>query len=176
MFLSERASAEPASWVSVASGPAFVQRRSVEEVVPLLRMNAGLAIRPSHDLIVGAGFEFGTFLGHGSDVGGAMRVATGAYTRGDWGLALDLGAYHRFNRVSDGGAATLTLGAPWGLLLAANGTLGTHDARSIGVLFGFDFARLTVHRTSGQQWWPNPLAERGERSRRLQPASAMSLR
>ncbi|HOV03627.1 MAG TPA: hypothetical protein PLG99_04400, partial [Kaistiaceae bacterium] len=85
--------------------------------------------------------------------------------------------YHRFAHVSDGGVGTLTLGAPWGLLLAGSGSLGTEGTTTVGLLLGLDFARLTAHRTTGQRWWPNPLAAPQARgSGRAQWASAMSLR
>jgi hypothetical protein len=32
---------------------------------------------------------------------------------------------------------------------------GTNDVQGFLGTIGIDFARLTVHRTSGQNWWPN---------------------
>ncbi len=60
------------------------------------------------------------------------------------------------------------LGAPWGITLSATGTLGSNDERSVSAVLGIDFARLTVYRTSGGQWWPNtfPAYRPGEDDRR----------
>ena len=50
------------------------------------------------------------------------------------------------------------LGAPWGITLSLGGGLGTNDARQYGATLGVDFARLTVYRLSGENWFPNPRA------------------
>jgi hypothetical protein len=72
-------------------------------------------------------------------------------------VALDAGGYARFWGVhSEGGLGALVLGAPWGITLRSEVGLGTHDSRMFGVMLGVDFARLTVFRTSGTGWFPNP--------------------
>jgi hypothetical protein len=98
-----------------------------------------------------------THFGHGTDLLLSLRTATRQYVNGGWGVALDLGGYHRFVNVSNGLAGSLTLGAPWGITIASGGTWGTYDSHSIHALIGFDFARLTVYRRTGWRWWPNPL-------------------
>lgn len=160
------AAADASSWVSTAAGPAIVADADDERLVPLLRFDAGIGTSPARSWIFGGGFQLGAHLGQATDLGAGLRLATGPYARGDWGLALDLGAYHRLARVSDGLAGALTLGAPWGVVIAANGTVGTEEAWTLGLVMGLDFARLTAHRTSGQQWWPNPLATRARRGAR----------
>jgi len=50
----------------------------------------------------------------------------------------------------------LWLGAPWGLALGLNASVGTHEARGFSAILGVDFARLTVYRNSGTNWFPNP--------------------
>jgi hypothetical protein len=183
--LGGRARADVASWVSVAGGPTAATSGGDLQWVPSLRWNAGLGSPPQGPVVVGGGFDLTTHVGFGTDLGAVLRLATGAYARGAWGVALDLGGYHRFARSSDGASGALTLGAPWGLFVATHGTYGTNDSMTLGLVVGLDFARLTAHRTSGQQWWPNPLAERAKHSRggpaprpgaAPQWASAMSFR
>jgi hypothetical protein len=49
------------------------------------------------------------------------------------------------------------LGAPWGLTLRGEAGYGpSEDARMFGIVLGVDFARLTVFRTVGEDWYPNP--------------------
>ncbi len=174
---SGRARADVSSWVSTAAGPALAVEGDEVELYPSLELAAGLGTPAKRALIVGGGFRLGALFGFGTDLGAALRVASRGYARGGWGVAVDLGGYHRFAHVSDGGVGTLTLGAPWGLLLAGSGSLGTEGTTTVGLLLGLDFARLTAHRTTGQRWWPNPLAAPQARgSGRAQWASAMSLR
>jgi hypothetical protein len=76
---------------------------------------------------------------------------------GGFGLALDVGPYRRFwGDGSTGGQAALVLGAPWGITLSVGGGLGTNDARLFGATLGLDFARLTVYRLAGENWFLNP--------------------
>lgn len=179
-----RARADVSSWVSVAAGPAVAVMDDESAWYPSLKLDAGLGTPPSGAVILGGGFRFGALFGLGADLGVALRVASGGYARGGWGVAADLGAYHRFAHESDGGSARLTLGAPWGLILAGTSSLGVEGTTTAELLFGLDFARLTAHRTTGQQWWPNPLAtaraRRGGNAQRgaapVQWDSAMSFR
>jgi hypothetical protein len=88
--------------------------------------------------------------------------------QGQWGFALDLGGYERFwGAGSEGALGSLSLGAPWGLVLSTSAGLGTSDTRFASVTLGVDFARLTVYRLSGTSWFPNPFAtdEHGRGSR-----------
>jgi hypothetical protein len=52
--------------------------------------------------------------------------------------------------------ARLVLGAPLGLTASIGGALGSNDHRTLTATIGIDFARLTVHRQSLLNWWPNP--------------------
>jgi hypothetical protein len=104
--------------------------------------------------------------GLGTDVGAAVRLAMGAFARGGWGLALDLGAAYRPWRGGDYGDAplqgVLTLGAPWGFQLAVGTQLFSLDtngnAQGAFAAIELDLLRLSVMRQGGQteQWWPNP--------------------
>lgn len=151
------AHADVSSWASVAAGPTWlndgVQKRSVAS----LEMEAGVGIPPTLPVVVGGLFHLETHFGQGSDLGLLARVATRDFVLGNWGAALDLGPYTRFwGRGSTGGLAKVVIGAPWGLQLGLGGGVGSNDARFFGVTLGIDFARLTVFRTSGENWFPNP--------------------
>jgi hypothetical protein len=97
-----------------------------------------------------------------------VRGATGGFVQGRWGFAIDAGGYERFwEEGSQGGLAALALGAPWGVTLSASGGIGTNDHRFASVTLGLDFARLTVYRSSGTNWFMNPFVtdERGRGAR-----------
>jgi hypothetical protein len=86
-----------------------------------------------------------------------LRVASQGFVTGNFGVAFDAGPYQRFwGEGSTGGHAAVVLGGPWGLTLQAFGGVGSRDARHYGLTMGVDFARLTVYRLSGQNWFPNP--------------------
>ena len=104
-------------------------------------------------------------VGLGTDVGLAARAATGGFARGDWGLAVDLGAAFR----SWGGGtygdwplqAVVTGGTPWGFQLAVGSEFSNlergHPAEGLFVALELDFLRLSVMRQgSSVPWWPNP--------------------
>jgi hypothetical protein len=80
-----------------------------------------------------------------------------SYARGNFGLGLDLGPeYHFGDNSGTQGAARLLLGAPWGITATAGGSYSVDDVKTFTFTLGFDFARLTVHRETGLNWFPNP--------------------
>jgi hypothetical protein len=104
-------------------------------------------------------------IGLGTDLGVALRVATGGFARGDWGLALDAGALWRPWRGGSYGEwplqAVLTGGCPWGVQLAAGAELwsvaGGTPAQGFFGAIELDLLRLTLMRQgSTERWWPNP--------------------
>ncbi|HYQ14986.1 MAG TPA: hypothetical protein VEQ58_04500 [Polyangiaceae bacterium] len=153
-----RARADVSSWAYVGSGAsAFEQRQQKLKVDPTLAIEAGMGTAPSQRIVVGGLVKFQTFFGDGTDLGLALRVASQGFVLGRLGLALDVGGYHRgWGEGSNGGQAALVFGGPWGLTLSVGGGVGSHDARQIGATLGIDFARLTVYRQSGLNWFPNP--------------------
>jgi hypothetical protein len=97
--------------------------------------------------------------GEGTDLALLFRGATRGFVQGGFGFAIDAGGYERFwGQKSAGGLGSLVLGAPWGVTLSASAGMGTHDTRFATLTLGLDFARLTVYRTSGTNWFPNPHA------------------
>ena len=155
--LGKPAHADVSSWASVASGPTWLDDGVEKRSVASLQMNAGIGTPPSGFLVVGGLFDMTTHFGQGTDLGLLGRLATRGFVLGDWGGALDLGGYERFwGRGSAGMLGKVVLGAPWGLQLGLGGGFGSKDAKFFGVTLGVDFARLTVFRTVGENWFPNP--------------------
>ena len=163
--LARPARADVSGWASVTSGPTWLDEGTEQswveskgfELVPALSMETGMGSSPANAFIGGGLLHMQTNFGRGTDLGVLGRVATQGFVLGRWGAALDLGGYARFWGVhSQGALGVLSLGAPWGLTLAATGGFGTNEARQFGVLLGVDFARMTVFRQSGEDWFPNP--------------------
>jgi hypothetical protein len=152
------ARADVSSWAYVGSGASSFEQRSLERrTAPTLAIETGLGTPPTRALVVGGLFKLSTLFGDGTDLGLALRVANRSFVTGGFGLALDAGPYRRFwGEGSSGGQAALVLGAPWGITLSVGGGLGTNDARQFGATLGLDFARLTVYRLAGENWFPNP--------------------
>jgi hypothetical protein len=155
---SRMAFAEVSSWLYVGAGPTYLLQEggSLEPHVTL-QLATGLGTSPANPLIVGGLFRTQTHFGSGTDLSVVARAAMQSYVNGDWGAALDLGPYRRWWGVgSTGGLAAVSLGAPWGLTLDVTAARGTNEASHYTAVFGVDFARLTVYRTSGNNWWSNP--------------------
>ena len=154
-----QARADVSSWAYVGGGASSLKQGGLElKVDPTLAIEAGRGSTPKHPLIVGGRYKLQALFGDGADLGVAVRVATRSFVTGSVGLALDAGPYRRFwGEGSSGGQASVVLGAPWGITLSIGGGLGTNDARQFGATLGLDFARLTVYRLAGENWFPNPL-------------------
>jgi hypothetical protein len=151
------ASADVSSWMFVGYGPAAIDDGGGWQTESLLTLETGIGSSPKSPIVVGGMFELGTYFGRGTDLGLSLRTATRGFVLGDWGAALDLGGYERFWEIgSAGGQGSLVLGAPWGITLNLTGGLGSNDARHASAVIGIDFARLTVYRRSGQDWFMNP--------------------
>lgn len=153
-----RARADVSSWAYVGGGATTLKQHNLElKVDPTLAIETGIGTAPSHPLVVGGMFKLQALFGNGADLGVSLRLATRGFVTGNFGLALDAGPYRRFwGAGSSGGQASLVVGAPWGITLSLGGGVGTNDARQFGATLGIDFARLTVYRLTGENWFPNP--------------------
>jgi hypothetical protein len=152
------ARADVSSWVYVGGGMSSLKQRNLElKVDPTLAIETGVGTAPRHPLVVGGMFKLQAQFGTGADLGLSLRLATRSFVTGNFGLALDAGPYQRFwGEGSTGGQASLVLGAPWGITLSVGGGMGSNQARQFGATLGVDFARLTVYRLAGENWFPNP--------------------
>jgi hypothetical protein len=158
MFLAPSSRADVSSWLFTGVGASILERPSVaREVVPSLQIDTGLGSSPASPIAVGGLLRMQTRFGEGTDFGLLLRTASGGYVRGDWGAAIDLGGYLRkWGDGSPGFAGSLSLGAPWGITLNADITQGPNEVRTYAAVLGLDFARFTVYRSTGGNWWPNP--------------------
>jgi hypothetical protein len=150
--------ADVSSWAYVGSGASQLEQRGLEQKLdPTLAIETGIGTSPHRVLIFGGMFKLLALFGDGADLGLSARLASRGFVTGGFGLALDAGAYQRlWGEGSTGGQGALVLGAPWGITLSLGGGYGTNDARQFGASLGLDFARLTVYRLSGENWFPNP--------------------
>ena len=158
LVCAEPARADVSSWMYVGGGATSLKQQELgPRVDPTLAIETGVGSAPKNPLIVGGMFKLHALFGDGADLGLSLRLASRGFVTGRFGLALDAGPYQRFwGQGSSGGQASLLLGAPWGITLSLGGGVGTNDARTFGATLGVDFARLTVYRLSGENWFPNP--------------------
>ena len=151
------ARADVSSWASAGAGVSYIDDGKEKHSAASLQMEAGIGMPPTGFMVVGGLFHLETHFGLGSDLGLLSRFATRGFVLGDWGGAIDLGGYERFwGRKSAGGLGKIVFGAPWGLELDVGGGYGTNDARHFSITFGIDFLRLSIFRTAGTNWFPNP--------------------
>jgi hypothetical protein len=145
--------------MAVAGGASRVQNDDLPELDAtrrLLQLETGLGSNPRNSWVFGGLVRTWTHFGAGTDLVLAQRTASGGFARGNWGVALDVGGYQRWwGPDSTGVTGTLSLGAPWGLTLAAAAAVGSGAQTTLGLTLGIDWARATAHRESGLNWWPN---------------------
>jgi len=162
------AHADVSSWLSTGGGFGLkhAESRGVYDRGDAFTLAVGVGTEPTKRIVVGGLLRTTTYFTLGTDLGLALRGATGGFARGQWGVALDLGPTWRTWGNGDYGriplAGMLYLGAPWGLQLGVGGevsNLTPRDANAKGVvaLLEIDFLRLTVMRQgSTDRWWENP--------------------
>jgi len=157
LFSAAPARADVSSWLFLGGGASGVFRPHTSgHGDAALQIDAGLGSTPAAPVVVGGLFRLQTHFGDGTDVGIFLRTATGGFVRGTWGGALDLGAIERTWGPAPGYAGSLVLGGPWGLTLSLGAARDGNEVSTVTAVFGVDLARLTVHRTTGYQWMPNP--------------------
>lgn len=154
---STSAAAQATSWLYAGGGAGRVQRQS-DESLSLIQLDTGLGTTAKAPVVVGGLFRLQGYLGGGLDLGVAARLVTRGFARGGFGVGIDAGVYQRWwGPDSTGFAGNLVLGAPWGLTLVGGATQGSGDQRVYFASLGIDFARLTVHRHTGLDWFANPM-------------------
>jgi hypothetical protein len=162
------ARADVSSWMAVGSGGSVQYNRetATSDFAPSLTYSMGVGSSPIAPVVIGGLVRGQTFFGLGTDLGVALRGSTGGFARGDWGVALDVGAAWRPWSTDAHGEwplqLVLTGGAPWGFQLA----LGTEfwdvsgggiPAQGFFAAIEVDLLRLTVMRQgSTDPWWFNP--------------------
>lgn len=156
-FAPRFARADVASFYALAPGLSVIDQGEAI-VTPALDLDLGIGSLASRSFVVGGLFHFAPQWTVGADLGGALRLCTGSYARGDYGLALDLGGHHRFAAIGGWAASTrVVLGLPWGLFASLGGSYGEGQVWTGTLSLGIDFARATVHRSRGTETLPSPL-------------------
>jgi hypothetical protein len=159
LLVGAEARADATAWAHIGGGAIGWKEGSVEdyEVAPIMPIDLGVGIDDRAPLGLGGVFRIQPVIGEGTDLALMARIATPGFQSSWFGLAVDLGGYHRFwANDSNGFIGQAIVGFPLGLQLAALGTVGSDDASGFGATLGLDFARLTVHRRHLLNWWPNP--------------------
>jgi hypothetical protein len=137
-----------------------------------LQFDAGFGTSPQNAFIVGALFRVTPIISEGTDLSLSLRGATRGFQVGNWGFAIDLGAYLRpfgpttpptaanpaFSVPTVGFAGGIVIGGPVGTQISLLGHAGMNHAYGASATFGIDLLRLTVYRDGLLQWWPNPLS------------------
>lgn len=179
------ARADVSSWMAVGGGSGLQLNRdsSHHDFAGSLTYSLGVGSSPLKPLVLGGLLRGQTFFGLGTDLGLAIRAATGGFARGDWGVALDAGVLWRPWGNGDYGEwpiqGVLTVGAPWGLQLALGAEVssvsGGTPAQGFFAALEIDLLRLTVTRQgSTERWWPNPVPAGGHPSASSPAADAQS--
>lgn len=165
---SERAArADVSSFLALGGGASgqLAQGASTPDMAAAFTYSVGVGTSPLRSLVFGVMYQGATYANLGTDAGMALRLATGSFARGDWGVAVDAGALYRsWGNGSYGTVplqAILTLGAPWGLQLALSSQFldlsGNPAAEGFTAALEIDLLRLTVTRQGpSERWWPNP--------------------
>lgn len=126
-------------------------------VSPTLAFDLGVGSSTQNDFIVGGYFRVFPVLQEGADIAWMARFANRGFQTGWIGFAVDAGLYQRFWGIgSTGFMGQAVLGGPFGLQLAAIGTVGTNSNWGVGGTLGLDLVRLIVDREHGLNWWSNP--------------------
>lgn len=151
------AHADVSSWFFAGGGAASLERHGASDQYGALRLQLGMGSPPDAPIVVGGVAHSLSFFGAGTDLALTARAATGGFVRGDWGVALDAGGYRRWWGVgSTGFLGSVVLGAPFGLQAVLDFEKGTSEAQAFAAFVGIDFLRLTVYRTVGTSFIPNP--------------------
>ncbi len=154
---SPAANAQASSWLYVGGGGAVLDQEGTE-ARGALQFDTGIGTSARYPIVAGGLFRAQAYLGEGVDLGLGARLVSRGYALGDFGFGFDAGVYQRWWGVnSTGFTGNLVLGAPWGLTFLGGASVGSGDQRIYFVSLGIDLARLTVHRHSGLDWFPNPM-------------------
>ncbi len=161
------ARADVSSWLAVGGGATaqLAQGATTRDTAGTFTWSVGVGSSPMKPFVLGVLYRGTTMVGLGTDLGAAVRAATGSFARGSWGLALDAGvAWRTWGNGAYGDSplqGVLTFGSPWGLQLAAGAELWTLDggvsAQGFFAALEIDLLRLTLMRQGAtERWWPNP--------------------
>lgn len=151
------ARADVSSFYALAPGLSVIDQGE-PIVTPSLDLDLGIGSLATRALVLGGLFHFAPQWTVGADLGGALRLCSSSYVRGEFGWALDLGGHHRFATAGGWAASSrAVLGLPWGLFAGLSASYGEGQVWTGTLSFGVDLARATVHRSRGTDTLPSPL-------------------
>lgn len=161
LVIAAPALADASSWVFVGGGAlAWKQAENLTYTPsPTMVVDAGIGTSPDGRVIIGGLFRFQPVFGSGNgiDMSILTRLCTHGFQAGDWGVAIDLGAFGRYwGRQSVGFSGSASLGMPLGFTLMLQTEVGIDRAYSFGAVAGIDLLRLTLYRQTLLNWWQNP--------------------
>lgn len=153
----------------LALGPGYGLKRSEAtgdfDRATAFSASIGVASTPHGSIVAGGLLRSITYFDLGTDLSLSLRVATGGFARGQWGVAVDVGPGWRSWRSGDYGrfplGGMITVGAPWGLQLGVGGEAinlaGSPASTGLVAVFEIDLLRLTVMRQGAtDHYWENP--------------------
>ncbi len=168
----ESAKADVTTWLAFGAGIAVDHGTGTNatNVNPAFSATMGVGSDPTRSFVLGGVFRSMSRFNEGTDISLSLRLTTGGFSRGDWGVAFDLGPALRLWANNEYGTYPLQgaviVGAPWGL----QATLGSdivnlegHPA-SLGAfaVIEFDILRFTLMRQgSTDRYWKNVLPAGG---------------
>jgi hypothetical protein len=161
------ARADVSSFLAVGGGYSgqFAQGATTPDMASAITYSVGVGTSPLGSLVGAIMYRGATYVTLGTDVGMSLRLATGGYARGEWGVALDAGVLYRYWGNAEYGTwplqGILTVGSPWGFQLALGSQVwdisGAPGAEGFFAALEIDLLRLTVTRQGpSERWWPNP--------------------
>ncbi len=181
------AAAEPSAWLSFGGGYGLKHNDITHDLNKgtALSFALGVGSDPTKSFVLGGMFRSTSYLGLGTDIGLAARIASGGFVRGDWGLAFEIGPTLRTFGHGEFGrwpiSTMITGGLPWGLQLGVGGDFfkvggGDANARGFTAVLEFDLLRFTVMRQgSTDKWWENVAPAGGRIKPSTTPSDAPTL-
>lgn len=164
------AGADVTSWLALGAGMAVDRATGATSTNPAFSASLGVGSDPTHAWVLGGVFRTVTRFSEGTDLNLSARLTTGGFSRGDWGIGLDVGPGLRLWGNDTRGTyplqGALLLGAPWGLQLSMGADMvnlgGTPASVGGYAVLEFDFLRFTLMRQgSTDTYWRNPLPAGG---------------
>lgn len=168
LLLPSVAQADVSSWLTAGGGYSYHYgaERGAYDRATAFSMSIGVGSTPRGSVVVGGLLRTTTFFTLGTDLDLSLRLASGGFARGQWGLALDVGpGWRSWRSATNYGHfpmhGMLIAGGPWGIQLGVGADFWNLDsgpsARGAVALLEIDFLRLTVMRQgSTDRWWENP--------------------
>lgn len=150
------AHAEISSWLYLGVGGAGLSGNRIGSPRVAAQLDTGVGSSPHRPIIVGAGVRMQPYFGEAVDFAAYLRGATQGYVTGQFGVAVDAGAYSGAGASRTSGfLGTLNVGIPWGIVASGSYAMADQGEKAVTVTLGVDFLRLTVFRLSGEKQWPN---------------------